>query len=175
MLTDPLAMNLSDADSNASRIVEILRPFCTRIEIAGSIRRRRPIVNDIDLVILPDPGKLEEIRARCLQSKPFILENGDQNLLFRLKNGIQIDIFFAYPSGGDLFQAVPGNFGSLLLCRTGSKAFNIYFATLARDKGLHWNPYRGIVENQEVIASETEESLFEAVSLPFISPEARER
>lgn len=169
--TSPLS--LADADEKAAKVVEILAPFCARIEIAGSIRRRRPEVGDIDLVIEPKPGKRRYIRDRCLSWRPQVMTDGDVNLLFTVK-GVQIDIFFADEPGEDLF-AEPGNFGSLFICRTGSVAFNVWLCAQAKKRGLHWNPQRGVVQKGKIIASQTEEAVFKALGLDWIKPEDRER
>ena len=160
---------LSTADKYALGIVAKLADMCERINVAGSIRRRRPQVGDIDLVIEPKPGKRRYIRERVLKWKPQILADGDMNFLFLVK-GVQIDIFFADEQGTDLF-APPTNFGSLLICRTGSKAFNIWLCEQAEKNGLHWNPYRGVVHKGKVIASQTEEAVFKALGLAWIKPE----
>jgi len=167
-----MTMDLKTAEEKAAKVVEFLAPFCARIDIAGSIRRRRPQVGDIDLVIEPKPGKKRFIRDRCLSWKPQIITDGDVNLLFTVK-GVQIDIFFADEPGLDLF-AEPGNFGSLFICRTGSKEFNIQLASRALKRGLHWNPYRGVVQKGKIIASHTEEAVFKALGLAWIKPEDRE-
>jgi DNA polymerase (family 10) len=167
-----MTMDLASAEQKAVKVVESLRVFCGKIEIAGSIRRRRPEVGDIDLVIEPLPGKRRYIRDRCLSWAPRLLEDGQVNLLFEVK-GVQIDIFFADEPGKDLF-AEPSNFGTLLICRTGSKDFNISLAARAKGRGLHWNPYRGVVEHGSVIASATEEAVFKALGLAWIKPEDRE-
>lgn len=168
-----MTIDLKSATEKAGKVVEILAPFCARIEIAGSIRRRRPEVGDIDLVIEPKPGKRRYIRDRCLSWHPAIIEDGQINLLFKVK-GIQIDLFFADEPGRDLF-AEPGNFGSLFICRTGSKDFNIWLCNRATAMGLHWNPYRGVVQKGKIIASQTEEAVFKALGLDWIKPEEREK
>jgi DNA polymerase (family 10) len=169
----PVPLDLKAADEKADKVVEILAPFCQQIVIAGSIRRRHPEVGDIDLVIQPIPGKRRYIRDRCLSWRPQLLEDGQVNLLFKVKD-VQIDIFFGDEPGGDLFTE-PSNFGSLLICRTGSKDFNIWLASRAIHMGLRWNPYRGVVERGKIIASHTEEAVFKALKLDWIKPEERER
>ena len=168
-----MPLDLASATEKALAVVDHLRPFCAQIEIAGSIRRRRPEVGDLDFVIQPLPGKRRYIRDRCLSWKPQVLTDGQVNLLLVVK-GVQLDIFFADEPGSDLFAA-PGNFGTLLVCRTGSMQFNIWLADRAKKRGLHWNPQRGVVQKGKIIASQTEEAVFKALGLDFIQPEDRER
>ena len=173
-------MKLREAVTLAAKIKAELEPFSERIEIAGSIRRQRPEVGDIDLVILPKPGQLSAIKARCLQRCSAVTD-GDQNFIVRMPAvgpfaGVQVDIFFAHHATKDFFQTVPGNFGTLLLCRTGSKEHNIFLVEHAKRFGMSWNPYRGVINPEGyVLASETEAEVFSALGLGFIPPESRER
>lgn len=172
-------MKLARAIVIALKIQEQLAPLCERIEIAGSIRRARLEVGDIDLVILPQPGQLNAIKARCAQ-RCEVIRDGEQNCIYRLKlsddASVQLDIFFARPAISDLLNTAPGNFGTLLLCRTGSTEHNIFLVEHAKRQDLRWNPYRGVIDGQgNVLASETEEQIFTALNLPWIKPEDRER
>jgi DNA polymerase (family 10) len=164
----PLAM----ARSLAERIVAELGPYCEQIEIAGSIRRGRGHVGDIDLVALPrDRAAFKERLGRHCQLEI----KGEQNIIARLKNGLQLDVFLARGEERTLLDVTPGNWGTLLLCRTGSRAFNVWLAEQAKAKGYHWNPYRGLEQRGLVVASETEEQLFQRLGLAWIRPEERER
>lgn len=168
-------MTFTEAMPIAERIRAQLAPMCERIEIAGSLRRQRPNVNDIDLVILPKAGQLDAIKARCEQ-RCKVVKDGEQNYIVRLPNDWQLDIFFARAAVKDLLQTVPGNWGTLLLCRTGSTAHNIFLVEHAKRLGLTWNPYKGVLDaDGYVIASEDEAEIFEALGLEFIAPERRER
>lgn len=172
-------MKLERATIIADKVVTALRPLCERIEIAGSVRRARPEVNDVDLVLLPRPGQTAAIKARCRERCAQVTD-GEQNSIFRLQlpdlTTLQLDLFFARPASADLLESTPGNFGSILLCRTGSKEHNIWIVEHAKRLGLTWQPYRGVVDAAgRVIASETEAEIFRALELQFIPPESRER
>jgi DNA polymerase (family 10) len=187
-------MKLHAAIKLAERVKRELQPLCDHIEIAGSIRRGRELVNDIDLVILPK-ASVDCIKARC-KDRCRVITDGRQNFICAMQlptpaGGVeefQIDIFFAHAGVADLIAPDPSNFGSLLLCRTGSKGHNIKLAQRAKDLDMHWNPYRGLfaggiweLEGQEsvykggkIIASETEEQIFQALGLNWLSPALRE-
>jgi DNA polymerase (family 10) len=160
----------------ADRIVSELAPHCERIEIAGSIRRGLPDVNDIDLVILPkSPAAQAAIIARC-KERGALVTGGTQNSIFRFGHGpaqFQLDLYFAEHASRDLFGKAPGNWGSLLLCRTGSKEHNIKLVQRAKRLGKSWNPYYGVYQHNKLVASETEESIFAALEMDFVSPEGR--
>jgi DNA polymerase (family 10) len=170
-------MKLATAQSLATRIVEELQPYCTRIEVAGSIRRGLEWVNDIDLVLIPEnPSALRDrILRRCT-----VIQDGPQNLLVRLpapKSGqtgeVQLDIFIARPETRDLLEAKPSNWGTLLLCRTGSKEHNIKLAKRASHLGLMWKVYEGIFRGRDLIASATEQEIFTALEMPYLEPHER--
>lgn len=166
-------MILVEAQRLADRIVAQLQPFCLGITVAGSIRRCCPVVNDIDLVLIP--LDLAVLRERVLRNATPI-QDGPLNLLVRLENGFQLDIFMAHAGKADLLGTTPTNFGSLLLCRTGSKEHNIKLASRAHSLGLKWKTYDGIFDglgNGRLIASATEHDMFAALQMDFVPPEHR--
>lgn len=163
----------------AEKIKAELAPMCDLIEIAGSIRRQRAEVGDIDLVVLPRAGQLGAIKDRCRRSCR-VITDGEQNFICNLRlapgREFQLDIFFARPAVKDLLQTVPGNFGSLLLCRTGSKEHNIFMVEHAKRLGLVWRPYAGVFDGDGYcLAAESEPEIFKALDLEFVPPERRER
>jgi DNA polymerase (family 10) len=173
----PVRLPLDRARKLAETIVAALQPDCARIEIAGSIRRGLAMVGDIDLVILPKnrTAIVERIRKGCRT-----ITNGPQNLITEWKLGdgtpFQLDIFFARPASRDLFKPIPSNWGTLLVCRTGSKQFNIYLAEKAKGLGLKWDPYEGLFKGDTLIPCEEEGDLFrELMFKEWIKPEDRER
>jgi DNA polymerase/3'-5' exonuclease PolX len=190
---------LAYAQKLAERIAGELTQFCDKIEIAGSIRRRRPVVNDIDLVVLVKPGQERAFRDRVHRNTlPKI--DGPQTLVVALPlpgrgpagaepaSGIelQLDIWLASGGDRDLLRHTPGNWGTLFLCRTGSRQHNIFLCQRATARGLSWNPHHGIFgpvgwpsvpsgSHSVCLASETEEDIFRILDLPVIAPELRER
>jgi len=162
---------LDKARRYADQLVDQLTPYSHRIAIAGSIRRCRPVVHDIDLVLVPKD--ITALKKRCTQ-RCITLANGDRNFSIQATNGLQIDIFFAHLGRKELFQQIPSNWGSILLCRTGSKQHNQRIALAAKAQGKRWAPYIGIVDKDGRIAAETEAALYAALNLPFLEPEQRE-
>ena len=180
----------------ARKIAESIRgelaPFAEKIEIAGSIRRARPEVGDIDLVILPREGEDTALRQRATAAvragNARVLTQGAENMTLVLANGIQVDLFFARRAQNDLAGYVPGNFGMRLLAMTGSKEHNIHLAKEAEKQGYHFHPYRGLMrggryvyrdegrryEGGEVFRGEDELEILRTLGLGWIDPEARE-
>lgn len=156
----------------ADRIVAALAPYCQRIEVAGSLRRARPQVGDIDIVALPHPGQEEGLRSRA-KARCRVVSEGDQSLVLTLANGWQLDLWIAQPDRSDLLETVPSNWGTLLLCRTGSKEHNIWLARRAHQLGLHWQPHQGVLRDGRVIASRTEEEVYAALAMRWVPPGLR--
>ena len=170
---------LAKAQKFAANVVDNLRPHSRRIEIAGSIRRQRPQVGDIDLVIeAADRRQIDAVmQARCT-----VVKNGEQYVsAMHQATGYQVEIWFSYaPQPHQEYEffpstdAKPDNFGTVLLCRTGSKEHNMVLAERARRLGLQWNPHWGVYQQNVCIASETEADIYRALGLEFIEPAARE-
>jgi len=168
-------MPYSKALARAEKIAEALTPFAAegKIMIAGSIRRQREQIGDIDLVILP--ADVAGLKARCRQTCT-VVSDGRENFSLNMRDGFRVDIYLARPAGMDFFQPIPSNWGSLVLCRTGSAAHNIHMAQLAQAKGFHWAVYDALYDADfRPIAAEREEDFFTALGLDWIPPEARER
>ncbi len=157
-------MPLEQAKEIAQKIVTRLKPYCHRIEIAGSIRRQRPFIGDIDIVLIPsDPWNLEaEVLALARPFQPKV--SGEKLKRFDYK-GAQIDLYYASPE----------TWATLLLIRTGSKESNIRLCTLAKRKGWHLAASGdGLFDDTgKRVAGDTEESIYKALGLPFQRPEER--
>jgi DNA polymerase (family X) len=177
-------MKLHRAFQIWERIRDVLSPHCDQIEVAGSVRRARPVCNDIDIVLQPRGSEgMDAVLSLCHERAAKWTRNGADiaTMILKDKEATQVDIFFAAPPRQQLIgDAVPGNWGSVLLCRTGSKEHNIKIAQAAKALRLHWKITQGIVrlnpnaEVREVIASETEEDIFRALNMEFIAPVDRE-
>lgn len=164
----------------AEHVVGELSPFCVKIEVAGSIRRRRPVCGDVDLVVIPKD--YEALRERVLKRCHVAMKadgktpigDGEQMLVVNMPNGVQLDIWFAKDQRRELFKTFPSTWGTVLLCRTGSKAHNIYLAQRAQAMGYRWNTNLGLTSAGNWVAGETEEDIFRALDLPILPPEDRE-
>lgn len=154
-------MELSQATRIANEVKQILAPHCSRIEIAGSIRRRKPFVHDIDIVAIPaNQGAF--ITALSSLGK---IKVGGQKLIRCDYNGVSLDVYIASPE----------TWATLLLIRTGSKESNIRLCSLALRKGMKLHADGSGLFNSDAlrIAGDTEQSIFEALGIPYLKPEAR--
>ena len=154
----------------AEEIVERLRrsKLCKAIEIAGSLRRRRETVGDIDILVTsrkPD----EVIALFCaMPGVDRVLAQGDTRASVVVSAGIQCD----------LRVVEPDVFGAALHYFTGSKEHNVQLRTLALERGVTISEY-GVHEGTaarkgKLVACHTEEDVFASVGLPWIPPEIRE-
>ena len=153
-------MELDQAKTIAAALVAELEPYCQKVMVAGSIRRQRPGVNDIDIVLIPaNQGRL----AVKLHELGML---GGSKLLRAFYHGAPVD----------LYLATEETFPMLLLVRTGSAAFNRDLAIRAKQMGLHFSAAgQGILKNGVRVAWQSEEGILAALGLPFIPPEKRER
>jgi DNA polymerase/3'-5' exonuclease PolX len=137
--------------------------FVEQLVLAGSLRRRRETVGDLDLLATSkEPAKV----LANFTSLPGVLEvrsHGATKSTVLHAPGIQVDL-----------QVVdPASFGAALQYFTGSKDHNVHLRTIARDRGLKVNEY-GVFRENERVAGSTEEEVYAALGLPFIPPEIRE-
>ena len=133
------------------------------VVVAGSLRRMRETVGDIDILATSDASSdIIERFVRYGDVKE-VLSQGDTRSSVLLKSGIQVDL-----------RVVPReSYGAALHYLTGSKAHNIAIRRLAQERGLKLNEY-GVFDGSRRVAGDTEESVFAAVGLPYIEPELRE-
>ncbi|MBA7502834.1 hypothetical protein ES706_01431 [subsurface metagenome] len=160
-------MRLEEATTIAKKVKEILSPYCEEIEIAGSIRRGKPVVHDIDMVLIEKP-ETWLVLSSMIASIGRITLNGNKikSLWYGDKqSGIAIDIYIA----------TPATWATLLLIRTGSKENNIRLASIAKRQGWHLKANGDGLFNEkgERIAGETEESIYEALGIPYQEPNER--
>lgn len=148
----------------AERLRECLAgdPRVQECEVAGSLRRGSAAVGDIDLVAASDDPAGA---ASLLLADPDVVHvysRGPHRVSVRLKQGIDVDL-----------RIVPlQSFGAALLYFTGSRAHTLALRRLALSQGLRLNEY-GLFRGHRWIAGATEAQTYEALSLPFIPPEAR--
>ncbi|MFN3505223.1 MAG: DNA polymerase/3'-5' exonuclease PolX [Caldimicrobium sp.] len=149
----------------AEEVVNLIKKKAPLIDIAiaGSIRRRKETVKDIDVLITSQ--KPQEV-MKVVVELPLVDEViafGETKTSVRLKPGIQMDVRVVDPE----------SWGAALAYFTGSKAHNIRIRELALEKGLKINEY-GVFRGEERIAGKNEEEVYAILGLPFIPPELRE-
>jgi DNA polymerase (family 10) len=132
-------------------------------EVAGSYRRRRETVGDLDIVVAAQPSQPVMQRFTGYEDVTEIVEQGPTRATIRLRNGLQVDL-----------RVVPEeSFGAALCYFTGSKPHNIALRQIAVDHGQKLNEY-GLFEGTRRLAGRSEAELYQHLGLPIIPPELRE-
>jgi len=138
-------------------------PGALRAVAAGSLRRRRETVGDLDLLVAASGDSPVIDRFIHSQDVRQVLASGSTKASVVLRGGLQVDL-----------RVTPSeSFGAAWLHFTGSKAHNIALRRMAQEKVLKINEY-GVFRGRERIAGDTEESVYRAVGLSYIEPELRE-
>ena len=164
----------------ARQLVERLRPFCVRIELAGSLRRKRPEVGDIELVAIP---KLQ----RDLFERPTGLSMLDEILptlpLTFVKNGPKYKQFTFRTKQKqvytvDLFLQTAETWGVNFLIFTGSAEFSHKMVTAVSQGGYKPNDLRvagaRVWRDEVALPTPEEQYVFDLWGMDWIEPEARE-
>ncbi|MBS0208267.1 MAG: DNA polymerase/3'-5' exonuclease PolX [Planctomycetes bacterium] len=138
-------------------------PGLERLEAAGSYRRGKETVGDVDLLAIANEPNAVMDRLAGFPSVADIIGRGDTKLSLRLKSGLQVDL-----------RVVPAeSFGAALLYFTGSRDHNIELRARAKGLGLKINEY-GVFRGEKSIAGQSEEQIYAALDLPLFPPELRE-
>lgn len=182
-------MERTKATLLAEKVLIALHPMCSSLMIAGSIRRERSEVGDIDIVAIPKqtvtvgplggPVSFPEdtvwklLFPKELKKANLVIEaSGSELIRCTFPDGFQVDIY----------RARPETWGVILLVRTGSKEHNVKLCSIAKSKGLKLSASDGVIKTissgcltaEKVIASRTEEEIFQVLGLPFVEPKNRE-
>lgn len=155
----------SEVEAVATQLADYLKAAggVRRVTLAGSYRRRRETLGDLD--ILATAASSGPIMDRFVNYEDVerVISRGDTRSTVVLHRGLQVDL-----------RVVPAvSFGSALHYFTGSRAHNIAVRARAVRKGLKINEY-GVFRGEERIAGKTEKEVFATVGLPYIEPELRE-
>lgn len=135
------------------------------IEVAGSYRRKKETVGDLDILVTCSDSKAAMDHFTQFDDVESVIAEGETKSTVRLKNDLQVDMRVVEKE----------SYGSALVYFTGSKAHNIELRERALDYDLKINEYGVFPEGEdESIAGGTEKEIYDAVDLPFIPPELRE-
>jgi len=187
---------LAHAEAIAADLVELISPGSEITIVAGSVRRRRPLVKDIELLVIAktvplldlfgdvigEQDLLDKLMRAWLKTghfQPRLDVTGRQAIGKRYKRMLFRDVPV------DLFTATPDNWGLQLALRTGPAEFSKRLVTRTAAGGLlpfgYWVGKEGadperpshLWLGQRIVPTPTEESLFEAIGVDWIEPEDR--
>ena len=163
---------IDQAREHADRIAALIREFPGIEEItpAGSLRRGRETVGDLDLLVTGPACEPDVVAAAVehVANLPLIdklLARGQNKVSFTLRNNLQVDV-----------RLLPrASYGAALQYFTGSKMHNVALRQRAIKRGLTLNEYALLrVEDNTIVAAATEEAIYRALDLDYIPPELRE-
>lgn len=159
-------MRLSDALPLAQEILKALEPHCSRIEIAGSIRRKKPEVNDIEIVCIPHPydtGIFESGVASVINQWEKVKGELPCKYTQRIVKGMKIDIFFATPI----------NWGLIFAIRTGSAEYSHQVLAKGWVKRGYVGKSGNLYYKGKLEPVPEEKQLFRIIGIPYVEPENR--
>ena len=134
-----------------------------QVTVAGSFRRMRETVGDLDILVTAAAGSAVMMRFTSYDEVAEVLSSGSTRASVVLKSGLQVD----------LRVVDKASYGAALCYFTGSKAHNIAIRRIAQKRGLKVNEY-GVFRGDKRIAGKDEASVYQSVGLPLIPPELRE-
>lgn len=175
-MSDNDKVSLKFAHDMGEEILEILRPHCVRIEFAGSIRRRVPMVGDIEICAIPlpvpdlfgQPGEDHQLdRFDWVQIGAFV-KGGHKYKQIALYSGIKLDLFVVTP---------PAQWGVQFLIRTGPAEFSHRLVTQKNKGGMLPSLFHvqdgAIRKGDQIIPTPEERDVFGLIGIPYIHPEDR--
>ena len=156
---------LGEAEQVAAPLVAYLDELeeVEQIEVAGSYRRRKETVGDLDILVASADSQPVMERFTSHPEVAKVASQGKTRATVYLKSGLQVD----------LRVVKAASFGAALYYFTGSKAHNVAVRKIAVKKDLKVNEY-GVYRGRKRIAGKTEAEVLEQVDLPWILPELRE-
>lgn len=163
-VTEQPRMKLAVAGQYATTLQAYIEaiPSVRQVVVAGSYRRCRETVGDLDILVSAQrTGVMGRIVACDDVDK--VLASGPTRATMLLRGGLQVDVRVV----------APDSFGAALVYFTGSREHNITLRQLAQERGLKISEY-GVFHGKRRIAGDTEESVYRSVGLPWIAPELRE-
>jgi DNA polymerase/3'-5' exonuclease PolX len=180
---------LALADQVAAHVIEVLTPCCEKIMVAGSVRRRKETVHDVDIVLWPKvdyvaAGQTDLFGEVKTIARPVMLLNLLKDLdwydaplqeawprILKLKPvgapvEVPVELYLTEPDGS--------NWGALLQMRTGDERFNIMLCQRAQRFGMKYRAGYGVFQGDKRMDDGTEDGIFRTLGLSGdISPERR--
>jgi len=158
-------MLLNEAETQAQAIVGYLKAGgdVRQIEVAGSYRRRRETIGDLDILVTSDASTAVMDRFVRFGEVGEVVSKGETRSTVKLRSGLQVDL-----------RAVePAAYGAALQYFTGSKAHNVDLRKIAQEHGYKLNEY-GLFKGTRRVAGKTEQEIYAKLGLDWIPPELRE-
>jgi DNA polymerase (family 10) len=164
---------IDTAEIQAAKIIEHLKTYdgVEKITPAGSLRRGRETVGDLDILVTGPACCNDTERQKLIDhiiKLPGLMEiiaRGENKVSFRMRGGMQVDVRFLAPE----------SFGAAMQYFTGSKSHNVTLRQRALKMGYTLSEYSlARLDDQSIVASKSEEDIYASLKLDYIPPELRE-
>ena len=142
----------------SERIVKEIKPYCKKIMVVGSIRRKEKNPVDIDIALIPRNERSKEKIEAILKKKGKVLEEGEQQASFRIK-GVKVELYYT----------VPEEWGATLLAYSSEFGAGIGLRVVAKRKGFKLSKH-GLFKKGKRIAGKTEKEIYHALGRPYKEP-----
>ena len=155
-------MQLNEARKKGEQILKQISTFIARGRLAGSIRRKKPIVRDIDIVIESSSINIDKLKNELSKLGTLKLK-GDKLIRILTPDDIQVEIYIASKE----------NYEPLLLIRTGSKEHNIKLTIKAQSLNYKLTA-NGLIDNKTgSVIAKSEKDIFKALKMNYVEPQHR--
>ncbi|MBN2105160.1 DNA polymerase/3'-5' exonuclease PolX [bacterium] len=156
---------LIEAEQVVEPLIKMLREIegVREVEVAGSYRRRKETVGDLDILVTRRKGTPVMERFAEYEDVKEVVAKGEAKTSVRLRSGFQVDL--------RVFEK--SSYGAAMVYFTGSKDHNVSLRKMAKKENLKINEY-GVFRGDKSMAGETEASVYEILGLQWIPPELRE-
>ncbi|MBB5967948.1 DNA polymerase/3'-5' exonuclease PolX [Planomonospora venezuelensis] len=145
----------------AERVIASLEGGAERIAYAGSLRRMKDTVGDIDILAVAPQSLMDDFKAQPYVAE--VIASGGKKTSIRTHQGLQVDL-----------RLVPAeSWGAGLQYFTGSQAHNVHLREIAVKKGWKLSEY-GLFDGERVVAAASEEEIYRALGMEWIPPALRE-
>jgi len=182
-MTDKQRFSLEQAHLIANKLAKDFEPHCERVEIAGSIRRGKAEVGDIEILYIPklinappdlfgaptmDPeDALDTYLRHLIETGVLAIRGGygpKNKLLIHMSSGIPLDVF----------RTDAENWGMSLVVRTGPKDFNVRLMSRFQELGIAGHAYAGVTDRDgQPLDCPTEHDVFRHAQWDYVEPEDR--
>ena len=142
----------------SKKIINFLKPYSKKIQVAGSIRRNSQNPVDIDIVLIPkDKNKIINLMSK----KGKFIQGGEKESVFKI-DSVRTELYYT----------IPEEWGATLLAYSSKKGSEIGLRMVAKRKGFKLNQY-GLFRNEKKVAGKTEREIYSALGRPWKKPEDR--
>lgn len=145
----------------AKKLIGSLKPYCTKIQVAGSIRRKEKNPVDIDLVLIPRDKESKTKIEAFMSKKGRFVQGGEKEATFRVE-GVKVELYYT----------ILREFGATLLAYSSETGASIGLRVVAKKKGFKLNQH-GLFKKGKFVAGRTEREIYKKLGRPWKPPEQR--